>query len=322
MLVLAGDIGGTNTRLCLVETDGKNESTLREEIYPSGNEGLVPLVRQFLGDECNVYKACFALAGPVLNNKCKITNLPWPELDAAQLQEELNIAKVSLINDFVAIGYNIVLEKNKSLVTLQPGEFLPDAPIAIIGAGTGLGKAFAVPEGDSYRVFPTEGGHESFAPDNLLAQELLAYLRADGKVDVERVVSGPGIVDIFRFLQDHKFPSEDAGDFLSQSDPGAAIAKGAAAGHFLCQQTMAIFVEAFGAAAGDMAVSFLPFGGLYIAGGIAAQNIELMRNGSFIKAFTDKARVNPVLLEKVPVHIVLNTLEGLRGAVKYAATKM
>ncbi|OPF16928.1 glucokinase [Microcystis aeruginosa KW] len=322
MLVLAGDIGGTNTRLCLVETDGKNESTLREEIYPSGNEGLVPLVRQFLGDESNVYKACFALAGPVLNNKCKITNLPWPELDAAQLQEELNIAKVSLINDFVAIGYNIVLEKNKSLVTLQEGEFLPDAPIAIIGAGTGLGKAFAVPEGDSYRVFPTEGGHESFAPDNLLAQELLAYLRADGKVDVERVVSGPGIVDIFRFLQDRKFASEDAGDFLSQFDPGAAIAKGAAAGHFLCQQTMAIFVEAFGAAAGDMAVSFLPFGGLYIAGGIAAQNIELMRNGSFIKAFTDKARVNPVLLEKVPVHIVLNTLEGLRGAVKYAATKM
>ena len=322
MLVLAGDIGGTNTRLCLVETDGKNESTLREEIYPSGNEGLVPLVRQFLGDESNVYKACFALAGPVLNNKCKITNLPWPELDAARLQEELNIAKVSLINDFVAIGYNIVLEKNKSLVTLQEGEFLPDAPIAIIGAGTGLGKAFAVPEGDSYRVFPTEGGHESFAPDNLLAQELLAYLRADGKVDVERVVSGPGIVDIFRFLQDRKFASEDAGDFLSQFDPGAAIAKGAAAGHFLCQQTMAIFVEAFGAAAGDMAVSFLPFGGLYIAGGIAAQNIELMRNGSFIKAFTDKARVNPVLLEKVPVHIVLNTLEGLRGAVKYAATKM
>ena len=322
MLVLACDIGGTNTRLCLVETDGKNESTLREEIYPSGNEGLVPLVRQFLGDECNVYKACFALAGPVLNNKCKITNLPWPELDAARLQEELNIAKVSLINDFVAIGYNIVLEKNKSLVTLQEGEFLPDAPIAIIGAGTGLGKAFAVPEGDSYRVFPTEGGHESFAPDNLLAQELLAYLRADGKVDVERVVSGPGIVDIFRFLQDRKFASEDVGDFLSQFDPGAAIAKGAAAGHFLCQQTMAIFVEAFGAAAGDMAVSFLPFGGLYIAGGIAAQNIELMRNGSFIKAFTDKARVNPVLLEKVPVHIVLNTLEGLRGAVKYAATKM
>jgi glucokinase len=322
MLVLAGDIGGTNTRLCLVETDGKNESTLREEIYPSGNEGLVPLVRQFLGDECNVYKACFALAGPVLNNKCKITNLPWPELDAARLQEELNIAKVSLINDFVAIGYNIVLEKNKSLVTLQEGEFLPDAPSAILGAGTGLGKAFAVPEGDSYRVFPTEGGHESFAPDNLLAQELLAYLRADGKVDVERVVSGPGIVDIFRFLQDRKFASEDAGDFLSQFDPGAAIAKGAAAGHFLCQQTMAIFVEAFGAAAGDMAVSFLPFGGLYIAGGIAAQNIELMQNGSFIKAFTDKARVNPVLLEKVPVHIVLNTLEGLRGAVKYAATKM
>jgi glucokinase len=322
MLVLGGDIGGTNTRLCLVETDGNNESTRREEIYPSGNEGLVPLVRQFLGDESNVHKACFALAGPVLNNKCKITNLPWPELDAVKLQEELNIAKVSLINDFVAVGYNIVLEENQSLVTLQPGEFLPDAPIAIIGAGTALGKAFAVPEGDSYRVFPTEGGHQNFAPSDALSRELLEYLGFYGVIDVERIVSGSGIVNIFRFLRDRKFPRENEGDFLLQSDPASAIAKGAEAGHFLCQQTMAIFVEAFGAAAGDMAVSFLPFGGLYIAGGIAAQYIELMQNGIFIKAFTDKAWVHPALLEKVPVHIVLNTLEGLRGAVKYAATKM
>ena len=322
MLILAGDIGGTNTRLSLVETDGNNESTRREEIYPSGNEGLVPLVQRFLGDESNVHKACFALAGPVLNNKCKITNLPWPELDAVKLQEELNIAKVSLINDFVAVGYNIVLEENKSLVTLQQGEFLPDSPIAIIGAGTGLGKAFAIPQGDSFQVFPTEGGHQNFAPSDALSKELLEYLGFYGVIDVERVVSGPGIVSIFRFLRDRKFLRENDGDFLLQSDPASAIAKGAAEGNFLCQRTMEIFIEAYGSAVGDAVVSLLPFGGVYIAGGIAAQNTELMSSGIFINALKKKARVNVSLLDKVPVHIVLDTLEGLRGAVKYAHYKI
>jgi len=321
MLHLAGDIGGTNTRLCLVETNNENTSIVREEIYPSGNDGLVPLVQKFIGTESKPEKACFAVAGPVLNQKCKITNLPWEELDVERLQYDLNIPKVSLINDFVAIGYNIILEENKNLVTLQTGNYLPDAPIAIIGAGTGLGKAFAIPQVNSYQVFPTEAGHKNFAPYDRLTQELLEYLQIYGTVDVERVVSGPGIVDIFRFLRDRHFPHEDAGEFLAQPDPGLAIAQGAEKGNFLCQRTMETFVEAYGSAVGDMAVSLLPFGGLYIAGGIAAQNIELMKSGGFMKAFKNKARVNS-LLEKVPVHIVLNTLEGLRGAVKYASLKM
>ena len=321
MLHLAGDIGGTNTRLCLVETNNENISILREEIYPSGNDGLVPLVQKFIGTESKPEKACFAVAGPVMNQKCKITNLPWEELDTERLQHDLNIPKVSLINDFVAVGYNIILEENKDLVTLQIGDYLPDAPIAIIGAGTGLGKAFAIPQANSYQVFPTEAGHKNFAPYDILTQELLKYLQIYGTVDVERVVSGPGIVDIFRFLRERYFSHEDAGDFLAQPDPSFAISKGAEQGNFLCQRTMETFVEAYGAAVGDMAVSLLPFGGLYIAGGIAAQNIELMKSGGFMKAFKNKARVNS-LLEKVPVHIVLNTLEGLRGAIKYATTKM
>lgn len=324
MLILAGDIGGTNTRLCVAETDNEDKPIVlvKEEVYPSGNEGLVPLVQNFLGTDLKPEKACFALAGPVLNNKCKVTNLPWDELDAQSLQQDLNIPKVSLINDFVAVGYNIVLEKNKHLVTLQKGEYLQDTPIAIIGAGTGLGKAFAIPQGDTYEVFATEGGHENFAPHNTLTQELLEYLQVDGIVDVERVVSGPGIVNIFRFLCTCKFPRKDVGDFLTQQDPAQAIAQGAKQGHFLCQKTMKIFVEAYGSAVGDMAVSFLPFGGVYIAGGIAAKNIELMKGGEFMTAFKNKARVNSALLEKVPVDIVLDTLEGLRGALKYACTKM
>jgi glucokinase len=322
VLVLAGDIGGTNTRLCLVQIDGNISSTIREKVYPSGNEGLAALVERFLGQESNPDRACFAVAGPVIDNKCKITNLPWSELDVEKLQHELNIPKVSLINDFVAIGYNIVLEENNSLITLQTGEYLKDAPVAIFGAGTGLGKAFAIPQGNSYQVFPSEGGHQNFAPSDPLTDELLEYLRTYQIVDVERVVSGPGIVNIFRFLRDRKFPREDAGDFLAQDDPALAIFKGAEQGNFLCQRTMELFAEAYGAATGDMALSLLPFGGLYIAGGIAAQNTELMKGGAFITAFKNKARVNPALLEKVPVHIVLNTLEGLKGAVKYASLKM
>ena len=328
MLLLAGDIGGTNTRLRLVQAGNEGTSliTVNEAVYPSSKDGLVSIVEMFLGKEAKPDKACFALAGPVLNNKCKLTNLPWPELDGELLQQELNIPKVNLINDFVAVGYNIVLEEegNKTLETLQIGEPSKLAPIVIIGAGTGLGQAFAIPQGNSYQVFPTEGGHVDFAPQNELEEELLQYLRGKGKVkvDVERVVAGPGIVEIFQFLHARKFSGEPVEDIIAQDDLAKAIAQGAEEGNVICQETMQIFVEAYGAAVGNVAVSFLPFGGIYIAGGIAAQNINLMKNGRFMEAFKNKARVNPLLLEKIPVHIVLNTLEGLTGAVKYAAKIM
>ncbi len=323
MLILAGDIGGTNTRLCLAETDKHNNILpIKEEIYKSGNAGLAPLIQEFIGTELKPKKACFAVAGFVADNKCKITNLPWAELDANQLQIELNIPKVTLINDFVAIAYNIVLENNRSLETLQIGEYNKNAAIAIIGAGTGLGKAYAIPQGDNYQVLPSEGGHSNFASYAYDEEslELLEYLGKNGTVDIEQLVSGLGIVNIFRFLSD-KYNYEDAKDFLSQPYPSLAIAKGAKQGNSLCQKSLEMFAEAYGAAAGDMALTFLPFGGFYIAGGIAAKNIDLMKKGGFMKQFKNKARV-AALLEKVPVHIVLNELEGLKGAVKYAAIKM
>lgn len=328
MLLLAGDIGGTNTRLSLVQADceGKSLITVNEAVYPSSKDGLVSIVERFLSEKAKPDKACLAVAGPVLNNKCKLTNLPWPELNGEQLQEDLHIPQVNLINDFVAIGYNIVLEDDgkKTLETLQIGEPAKLAPIVIIGAGTGLGQALAIPQGNSYQVFPTEGGHVDFAPQNELEEELLQYLRGKEKVkvDVERVVAGPGIVEIYQFLRDRKFPNEAVGDILEQDDLAKAIAQGAEQGNIICQETMQIFVEAYGAAVGNVAVSFLPFGGIYIAGGIAAQNINLIKNGRFMAAFQNKARVNPLLLEKIPVHIVLNTLSGLTGAAKYAAQIM
>lgn len=174
MEILAGDIGGTNTRLCLV--DGISQSTLREEIYPSGDEGLVPIVKRFLGNGPQPERACFAVAGPVMNDRCRLTNLSWPELMAENLAQELNIPQVSLINDFVAVGYAIVLQEQLELVTLQTGTVIKSAPIAIVGAGTGLGRALAIPIQDSYQLYPSESGHSNFAPASPLEQELLAYL--------------------------------------------------------------------------------------------------------------------------------------------------
>lgn len=330
MLLLAGDIGGTNTRLCLVqvENEGRSLTIIRERVYSSSQDDFVPIVKKFLGQEDKPEKACFAVAGPVLNNKCKLTNLHWSELDGEKLQKTLHIPKINLINDFVAVGYNIVLklDEERTLETLQIGEPSPISPICIIGAGTGLGQAFAIPQRNSYQVFPTEGGHVDFAPQNDLESELLQYLRKDGKVDVERVVSGRGIVEIFRFLRECKFAGEAVGNI--EEDPagmplaGEGIAKAAEQGNILCQKTMEMFVEDYGSAVGNIAVSLLPFGGIYIAGGIAAQNLNLMKDGRFMAAFSNKARVNPALLAKIPVHIVVNTMEGLMGAVKYAAQIM
>lgn len=327
MLLLAGDIGGTNARLCLVEVEIKNQAisskTILQQVYASKSGNLVTIVQRFLAGKFQPDIACFALAGPVINNKCKLTNLPWSELAGDTLQKDLNIPQVILINDFVAVAYSIVLEPEKKILTLQKGQLVLNAPIAIIGAGTGLGKALAIVEGNNYRVFPTEGGHQNFSPHNALTDKLLSYLRRQTEpVDVERVVSGRGIVEIFCFLHECVYPDAPSKDILQQNDPALAIAKSAKQGDFLCQKTMEIFVEAYGAAAGDMALNLLPFGGLYIAGGIAAQNLELMQQGKFIQAFKHKARVEPTLLEKIPVYIVLNSLEGLKGAIKYALSQL
>lgn len=335
MLLLAGDIGGTNTRLRLVKV--KKGSVSLDPFYENNYEsekskGLAEIVMQFLQEarQKNNYtepeKACFAIAGPVVNNTCeKISNLGhWPLLEAEGLQQELKIKKVSLINDFAAIGYGIQsLDKNKPehLEILQEGEPQPDAPLAIIGAGTGLGKGYVTRERGTYNVGASEGGHADFAARNQLEFELLLYLQERyniSHVSVERMLSGPGIVDIFQFLRDRKFPGEPVGEILNAPDPAEAIAKAAAEkSNFLCERTMQIFMEAYGADAGNLALYNLPYGGLYIAGGIAAKNIELMKEGSFLKAFKNKGRLSSVM-EKVPVYVVMNESVGLMGAANYA----
>ncbi|NJO10695.1 MAG: glucokinase [Leptolyngbyaceae cyanobacterium SL_1_1] len=350
--LLAGDIGGTKTMLRLVATDTawaanpksskQAVSSLYENRYASSDfPDLVPMVNQFLQEAAAATDsqpapaaACFAIAGPVVNNTSDLTNLAW-FLEGDRLRAELNLKQVELINDFEAVGYGILGLEAEDLETLQDGDLKTHAPVAIIGAGTGLGQGFLIYQGGDYQVYPSEGGHADFAPRSELEFQLQKYLLEKhriGRISAERVVSGQGIVAIYQFLRDRQFASESAevaraittweretGQQTKSVDPGAAIAKAAAEqGDLLAQKAMEIFVEAYGAEAGNLALKLLPYGGLYIAGGIATKNIALMRSGSFISAFSDKGRVSN-LLAKVPVHVVLNDNVGLIGAALKAA---
>ncbi len=334
MQLLAGDIGGTKTILRLVQADGN--IALYEQRFVSGDYAdLVPMVKAFLAASpvaAQPQAACFAIAGPVVNNRSQLTNLAW-SLGGDRIAEELGLKTVELINDFAAVGYGVLGLTSDDLYTLQPGAPDATAPIAIIGAGTGLGQGFLINCGGQYQVFPSEGGHADFAPRSELEFQLLHYLlekHAISRVSVERVVSGQGIVSIYQFLRDRNFATESAelaqvvrnweqgaGKRSELPDPAAAISKAAITDR-LAGRTMEIFIDAYGAAAGNLALKLLPYGGLYVAGGVTAKNMPLIRDGSFLSAFSHKGRMS-LLLDKVPVHLVTNQSAGLIGAALRAA---
>ncbi|NEP18126.1 MAG: glucokinase [Leptolyngbya sp. SIO4C1] len=345
--LLAGDIGGTKTILRLVQADGDDLQhcaardvrleTLHEGRFASSEfSDLVPLVQQFLTaakDRVSAVEprsACFAIAGPVTENTSQLTNLAW-SLSGERLAMELHLEQVQLINDFEAIGYGVLGLEDNDFYTLQTGQLNDTAPIAIIGAGTGLGQGFLINTDGRYYVFPSEGGHADFAPRSEIEFQLLRYLldkHTIARVSAERVVSGQGIVSIYQFLRDRKFATET--EALSQTirnweqqagqrtaelpDPAAAISQAALVGHDpLAAETMSLFIGAYGAEAGNLAIKLLPFGGLYVAGGVAAKNIQLIKSGKFMQAFNDKGRMRP-LLEKISVRVVMNQSVGLIGA--------
>jgi glucokinase len=290
-----------------------------------------------LGELPSLSAACFGIAGPVRDRKSQLTNLGW-SFDSDRLAEEFNIANVSLINDFVAVGYGVLGLQPHDLHTLQKGKVVERSPIGLIGAGTGLGEAFLGWNGDRYEVYPTEGGHTDFAPRNALEIELLQYLqKRHDRVSVERVASGTGIVAIYQFLRDRQTSPEsselaekvklwEAGDL--NVDLAAAIANAALTNcginsetnlDHIATQTMQIFVEAYAAEVGNLALKLIPNGGLYIAGGIAPKILPLLQDGTFLQILKNKGRISPVL-EDIPIHIVLNPEVGLIGAMLYAAS--
>jgi glucokinase len=322
MMVLAGDVGGTNARLALVELDGGNARIVRQSRYPSGEfQGLAPIVSRFCQEAANhPDRACFGVACPVVGDDCTAPNLPWT-INARKLAAEIGIPRTWIVNDFVAVGYGIELLGPSDLATLQEGSPTPHGPIALIGAGTGLGQGFLTWEEDRYQVLPSEGGHGDFAPRGKLQTGLLQFLGQQfDRVSWERVLSGPGLVNAYRYLLASAVAPEQATvrAEMGKEDPAMVISRHALARtDCLSDRALDLFCEVLGAQAGNLALTVVSTGGVYLAGGIAPRIVDRLKSGPFLAAFRDKGRMSE-LLSRIPVHVILNPNVALLGAAAVA----
>lgn len=322
MLVLAGDVGGTSTRLAFFEGDGTGMAVLAEGQYPSREHGsLVEIVRGFIARHgFSAERACFGIAGPVLEGRVRTPNLPW-NIESVELAQLIGLPGVKLVNDLEANTYGIAALKGDDLYTLNPGKPDPTGTIAVVSAGTGLGESLAYWDGKTHRPLPSEAGHADFAPRNDLESELLLYLQAKhGRASYERVVSGPGLLDIYRFLRDRHYFSEDPAIIaaMNAGDPPAVIARAALSESCaMCSKALDIFVAVYGAECGNAALRFLATGGVYLGGGIPPRILERLKGPAFMMAFSSKGRLS-ALVQSIPVHLILNERAALLGAARAA----
>jgi len=329
MYILSGDIGGTKARFQFSSYQNGKLTCIGMKRYASKDyHDILIFIKKFM-DEIGesitrIDAACFAVAGPILQGRVQLTNLPWG-IDEAEVSAALNIKKVRLLNDFCASGYGIEALTHDQLHTLHSGQPHKHAPKAIIGAGTGLGVAVMNWTGKGYTVLSTEGGHVDFAPTDDLQMELLAFLRKKyPRVSAERVLSGQGLVNIYRFVRDHPVLNEEENPDLryeiTTSDSAAVIYKFATEHKDpLAIRALTIFTQVYAAQVGNLALTVLPFGGLYIAGGIAPKILNQLKSETFRERYFDKGRMSQ-LLTHVPLHVVLDPGVELKGAAMYVAT--
>lgn len=320
-MILAGDIGATRTRLAAFETEGNRLQCVVEKIYMSHDHpGLPEILTQFIRSEgIPVHSAAFGVAGPVRSGRSKISNLPWV-IDSRELAKQLKLNSVALLNDLEAYAYGIDALESKDFITLSEGSEDAEGNRAVISARTGLGVAGLYWDGFRHHPFPCEGGHADFAPRTDLHVELLAYLQKKyGRVSCERILSGPGIRNIYDFLRDtHKTdePSWLREQMNAAPDPPALISQLALEGKAaICDLTMSTFVSIFGAETGNCALHYMTTGGIFVGGSIAAKNVAKMKDPAFMQSFLDKGRME-VLLKDMPVKIILNDDCGLIGAAR------
>lgn len=321
-LVLAGDIGGTKTRLALVEVQGTSVRIQRECSYPSrAHAQFDELLADFLKNPLHHVHAALGIAGPIKGRVVSTTNLPW-YIDADALQQRFGLLSCNLLNDLEATACGLPALGADDLCTLQSGAVQACGNQAVIAAGTGLGEAGLYWDGAQHRPFATEGGHASFTASNQLEFDLLCHLQQQfSHVSWERVVSGMGIVSIYKFLCVYR-NSQAQGDLPQQmrdGDAAAVIASAALqASDALCVETMLCFVRLYGAEAGNLALKMMSRGGLFIGGGIAPKILPLLQDGEFLAALLNKGRMRH-LLEVMPIKVILNDRASLYGPALYAA---
>src|ERR1051325_2189606 len=323
-LILAGDIGGTKTNLALFSVEANKLQSVQQGTFPSKEyPGLIPVIREFIDPaKYRIDAASFGIAGPVVEGVVKTPNLAWTvERDA--LQAALTLKAVELINDLEATAYGIFTLEGTEFETLNEGTVFHSGTKALIAAGTGLGESILYYDGAHFRPLASEGGHADFAPTNELEIELLRYLIARyGHVSYERVLSGPGLVNIYRFLKETKRCEEPqwlAERFDTGEDPGAVVTRTALAREAEISVTaMELFVSIYGAEAGNLALRAKSVRGLYIGGGIAPKILPKLKDATFLRAFTSKGRYTE-LLAAIPVHVILNDKTALLGAAYHAA---
>jgi glucokinase len=319
-VILAGDIGGTKVQLALFDERGRRRQS---RSYPSRQyPSLEAVLSEYLrGVRARVDRACFGVAGPVVGGRSETPNLPWI-IDEKALSEAVGIDQVRLLNDLEAMAAGVLRLGRRDLVALHPGRRKAQGNAAVIAAGTGLGEAVLVWDGERHHPCATEGGHADFAPRDREEFALLEYLRRDyDRVSYERVVSGPGLLNVYRFLRDTGRGREPRwlGRALAQGDPSATVSHLALEKKSpLCVQALEMFASLYGAETGNLALRSLALSGVFLGGGIAPQILPQLQDGAFLRSFFDKGRMRP-LLERVPVYVILNRAAPLIGAAHFAA---
>jgi len=325
-MILAGDIGGTKTNIALFSPKDiyrpKSLATYKSRENPS----LETIIADYLNKHPEkIDRACFGIAGPIINNRCEATNLPWV-IDAKVLSKKIKGKPVWLLNDLESNAWGIQVLKKSDFHVLHDGDAKARGNRCVIAAGTGLGEAVMFWDGKSYHAFGIEGGHCDLAARGELEIELVKFLldKWPAHVSCERVLSGPGFKNVYDFLKSTgRFGQEPAwlAEEIRQGDPSAAITRaGLAKKSDLCVKTLDVFVTMYGAEASNLALKAMSTGGIFIGGGIAPKIIDKLRDGVFMQAFFAKGRFQN-LLKKIPVKVILNDKTALLGAAYFAATR-
>ncbi len=327
-MILAGDVGGTKTILALFETEGDDLKCVKKEQFPSAQyQTFTELLTSFLADAkgIQITAACIGVAGIVVEGRCETTNLPWV-LSSKDIGERVNSQSVWLLNDLEATAWGLLDLPEHNYVELNPDAQQQQGNIAVVAAGTGLGEAIIAWDGTAHHVLASEGGHADFAPTNEQEIALLKHLLLTHPehVSCERLISGEGLINIYQFLKHHHSAptNPDTEQQMTERDPAAVIGEAGVAGNdALCVEALKLFCRLYGAESGNMALKCLPYGGVYLAGGIGAKILPVLQQGEFMRGFLAKGRCR-AMLQKIPVKVCTNPEVALLGALSYAKKRL